>query len=48
MFVADGDGESSIVGTDDLNDLARLARNGHLLALASVGSLVSSPIGALT
>ena len=47
VFVADGDGEPSIVGPDDLNDLTRLARNCHLLALASVGSLVSSPIGAL-
>ena len=45
MLVADGDGESAVVGPDDLDDLAGPAGDGHLLALAPVRRLVRRSSG---
>ena len=50
MLVADCDGEPSVVGPDDLDELALLVRAGdvELRALAAVGGLVLGAVGTLT
>lgn len=40
VVVADGDGEAAVVGPDEVDLLARPARDGQCLALARVGRVV--------
>lgn len=40
MFIANGNGEASVVGPDDLDSGVGIALDGQLVAFASVGSLV--------
>ena len=48
VLVADGDREPAVVGPNDLDRLGRFARDGHLLAFATVSRLVSCPVRTFT
>ncbi len=48
MLVADGDGESAVVGPDHLDGLAGVAEDAHGVAFAAVSRLVLCPVRSLT